>query len=84
MKWAEDRLGKIIYRTFEDGTCIAYGPEREPLTEGDMIASAWSAHPQVDGNAKHLGHIAVDARPRVVEEKLVEWEDVDRRENMLM
>jgi hypothetical protein len=61
------------YVGYKDGTVVAYGYEREPSRPGLMIASGWSAHPLVDENARHLGHLCVDAEPAEFRAAMTAW-----------
>jgi hypothetical protein len=71
--------GPATYRIFDDGTVVAYGPERDAARPNLWIASAWSAHPLDNPDAVHLGHLCLDA-PRVeLDRALADW-DGGRRE----
>jgi hypothetical protein len=51
----------LNYRTYADGTVVAYAPERG--SGGTRwLASAWSAHPLLSrSRARHAAHLCADA-----------------------
>jgi hypothetical protein len=63
------------YRTYEDGTVIAYGYDPSMPMADLWIASAWSAHPLDDPQAEHLGYLCSAAFRSERDEALLSWEN---------
>jgi hypothetical protein len=78
----EHRKVGTWYRTYEDGTVVAFGPEDGPEFPDRWIASGWSAHPLDDDSAVHLGHLCVDAPRSELETALTNWESLDTRSTL--
>jgi hypothetical protein len=78
VKWREEYRTEgpvpATYRIFDDGTVVAYGPERDTSRPGLWIASAWSTHPLDDPEARHIKHLCLDATRAELHEAFTNWE----------
>lgn len=74
---AEAQFGNTIYRVYDDGHVVAYGPEPDGPQPNLWIASLWSAHPLDDDSAVHVTHLAADSTWSDFVAALREWENGD-------